>query len=200
MAFLRVLEQAPEQSEVGDAFLDDPASSLKQQVAGSSFRSSDFGLQRGGSEKLASTSLDAGISVGVHRVDAYTTQASIDIDANLSFGQNSKTCRNRYAEMCTTYDIDVKIRGTGESAMGYPVYEVMVFNHCVCSQSSILLHCPGFRTTLPVDPAIFRPVGDGINCIVKDYGPIFQGEPVQFKYAWRNSFDLAVVSSHVNCS
>ncbi|MQL81925.1 hypothetical protein Taro_014397 [Colocasia esculenta] len=30
MAFLRVLEQAPVQSEVGDAFLDDPASSLKQ--------------------------------------------------------------------------------------------------------------------------------------------------------------------------
>ncbi|MQM19794.1 hypothetical protein Taro_052809 [Colocasia esculenta] len=46
------------------------------------------------SEKLASTSLDAGLSVGIHRVDAYTTQASIDIDANLAFGQNSKTCRN----------------------------------------------------------------------------------------------------------
>ncbi|MQL70351.1 hypothetical protein Taro_002666 [Colocasia esculenta] len=46
------------------------------------------------SEKLASTSLDTEISVGVHMVDAYTTQASIDIDANLAFGQNSKTCRN----------------------------------------------------------------------------------------------------------
>ncbi|MQM00456.1 hypothetical protein Taro_033191 [Colocasia esculenta] len=41
-------------------------------------------------EKLASTSLDAGISVGVHMVDAYTTQTSIDIDAKLAFGQNSK--------------------------------------------------------------------------------------------------------------
>ncbi|MQM16589.1 hypothetical protein Taro_049546, partial [Colocasia esculenta] len=92
MAFLRVLEQAPVQSEIGDAFLEDPASSLMQQVAGSSFRTSDFGLQR--SERLASTSLDAGLSVGVHRVDADTTSTSIDIDANLAFGQNSKTCRN----------------------------------------------------------------------------------------------------------
>ncbi|MQM09701.1 hypothetical protein Taro_042580 [Colocasia esculenta] len=46
MAFLWVLEQAPVQSDVGDALLDDPASSLMQQVAGSSFRTSDFGLQR----------------------------------------------------------------------------------------------------------------------------------------------------------
>ncbi|MQL88586.1 hypothetical protein Taro_021154, partial [Colocasia esculenta] len=92
MAFLRVLEQALVQSEVGDAFLDDPASSLMQQVAGSSFRTSDFGLQR--SEKLAFTSLDAGVSVGVHMVDADTTSTSVDIDANLAFGQNSKSCRN----------------------------------------------------------------------------------------------------------
>ncbi|MQL99801.1 hypothetical protein Taro_032529 [Colocasia esculenta] len=46
------------------------------------------------SEKLASTSLDAGLSVGVHRVDADTTSTSTDIDANLAYGQNSKTCRN----------------------------------------------------------------------------------------------------------
>ncbi|MQL68461.1 hypothetical protein Taro_000738 [Colocasia esculenta] len=46
------------------------------------------------SEKLASTSLDAGLSVGVHGVDADTTSTSTDIDANLAFGQNSKTCRN----------------------------------------------------------------------------------------------------------
>ncbi|MQL85814.1 hypothetical protein Taro_018338 [Colocasia esculenta] len=84
MAFLRVLEQAPVQSEVRDAFLDDPASSLMQQVAGSSFRTSDFGLQR--SEKLTSTSLDAGLSVGIHRVDADTTSTSTDIDSNLAFG------------------------------------------------------------------------------------------------------------------
>ncbi|MQL70494.1 hypothetical protein Taro_002808 [Colocasia esculenta] len=63
-ASLRVLEEAPVQSEVGDAFLDDPASSLMQQVAGSSFRTSDLGLQK--SEKLASRSLDTGASVGVH--------------------------------------------------------------------------------------------------------------------------------------
>ncbi|MQL70722.1 hypothetical protein Taro_003032 [Colocasia esculenta] len=44
------------------------------------------------SEKLASTSLDAELSVGVHRVDADTTSMSTDIDANLAFGQNSKTC------------------------------------------------------------------------------------------------------------
>ncbi|MQL95715.1 hypothetical protein Taro_028385 [Colocasia esculenta] len=99
-ASLRVLEQAPVQSEVGDAFLDDPASSLMQQVDGSIFRTSDLGLQK--SEKLSSTSLDAGISVGVHGVDAYSTQASIDIDANLAFGQNSKTCRN-HAHLIPTY-------------------------------------------------------------------------------------------------
>ncbi|MQM03234.1 hypothetical protein Taro_036010 [Colocasia esculenta] len=46
------------------------------------------------SEKLVSTSLDVGVSVGVHMVDADTTSTSVDIDAILAFGQNSKTCRN----------------------------------------------------------------------------------------------------------
>ncbi|MQL89259.1 hypothetical protein Taro_021832 [Colocasia esculenta] len=43
-------------------------------------------------EKLASTSLDAGISVGVHGW-TLTPHRRPNIDANLAFGQNSKTCR-----------------------------------------------------------------------------------------------------------
>ncbi|MQL95606.1 hypothetical protein Taro_028273 [Colocasia esculenta] len=46
------------------------------------------------SEKLASTSLDARVSVGVHMVDADTTSTSVGIDANMAFGQNSKISRN----------------------------------------------------------------------------------------------------------
>ncbi|MQM11086.1 hypothetical protein Taro_043989 [Colocasia esculenta] len=57
------------------------------------------------SEKLASTSLDAGLSVGVHRVDADTTSTSTDIDANLAFGQNSKTCRN-HEHLIPLYVVD----------------------------------------------------------------------------------------------
>ncbi|MQL79114.1 hypothetical protein Taro_011553 [Colocasia esculenta] len=66
------------------------------------------------SEKLASTSLDAGVSVGVHRVDADTTSTSVDIDANLAFGHNSKTCRNHvhlipiYA-ICIRYHVHTTI-------------------------------------------------------------------------------------------
>ncbi|MQM03850.1 hypothetical protein Taro_036641 [Colocasia esculenta] len=50
-----------------------------------------FWVAKVGSEKLASTSLDAEISVGVHGVDADTTSTSTDIDANLAFGQKLPT-------------------------------------------------------------------------------------------------------------
>ena len=45
------------------------------------------------SEKLASTSLDAGISVGVHRW-TLTPHRRLGVDANRAFGQKFKTCRN----------------------------------------------------------------------------------------------------------
>ncbi|MQL95727.1 hypothetical protein Taro_028388 [Colocasia esculenta] len=61
------------------------------------------------SEKLASTSLDAGVSVGVHVVDADTTSTSVDIDANLAFGQNSKTCRN-HVHLIPIYVICILLR------------------------------------------------------------------------------------------
>ncbi|MQL71075.1 hypothetical protein Taro_003374 [Colocasia esculenta] len=51
---------------------------------------------------LTSTSLHAGFSVGIHMVDAYTTQTSIDIDVKLAFGQNSKTCIN-HAQLIPIY-------------------------------------------------------------------------------------------------
>ncbi|MQM15008.1 hypothetical protein Taro_047945, partial [Colocasia esculenta] len=63
-------------SEVGEAFLVDPATSLKQQIPRTIFRS----------EKLASISLDAGISVGVHGW-TLTPHRRHAIDANMAFGQ-----------------------------------------------------------------------------------------------------------------
>ena len=44
------------------------------------------------SEKSASTSLDARISVGVHGW-TLTPPQRLGVDANLAFGQNSKSCR-----------------------------------------------------------------------------------------------------------
>ncbi|MQL83512.1 hypothetical protein Taro_016002 [Colocasia esculenta] len=90
-ALLWVPEQAPVPSEVGEAFLVDPTNSLKQQNPGTIFRLRDFGFQGGGfpqfrkQEKLASTSLDAGISVGVHGW-TLTPPRRHAIDANMAFG------------------------------------------------------------------------------------------------------------------
>ncbi|MQL99751.1 hypothetical protein Taro_032472 [Colocasia esculenta] len=108
-------------SEVGEAFLVDPATSLKQQNPGRIFRLRDFGFQSGGfpqfrrSEKLASTSLDAGISVGVHRW-TLTPPRRHAIDANLAFGQNLQKGGFypllRASDLCFQADVGVQIQGS----------------------------------------------------------------------------------------
>ncbi|MQM18761.1 hypothetical protein Taro_051756, partial [Colocasia esculenta] len=62
--------------DVGEAFLVDPTTSLKQQISGKIFRP----------ERLASISLDAWITVGVH-VWTLTLPQRPGVDAKVAFGQ-----------------------------------------------------------------------------------------------------------------
>ncbi|ONK77858.1 hypothetical protein A4U43_C02F11520 [Asparagus officinalis] len=99
---------------------------------------------------------------------------------------------------CNISSIKLSQSSTGVLVQGKIEYEVTLSNDCICSQSSLYVSCDGFKTTEPVDPNVFKV--EGSRCIINNGLPVFQDNPVKFKYAWDHQFDLRPVQSQVNCS
>ncbi|KAG0474074.1 hypothetical protein HPP92_015931 [Vanilla planifolia] len=103
--------------------------------------------------------------------------------------------------ICNLSSISVEQRTLGRVVNGKAEYEVVVLNSCICSQSSLLLSCRGFNTVEPVDPQVFGKVdGEEDECVVNNYAPVFQGNPVAFRYAWDRKIELRPLSSVISCS
>ncbi|CAA6667149.1 unnamed protein product [Spirodela intermedia] len=115
-------------------------------------------------------------------------------------------CYRGESQPCTTASIKVTQTKTAARASGCPIYKVVITNCCICSQTAVLLSCPGFATTLSVDPTVFRPLppeeasGATGLCVVNDFLPVFSGYPVKFLYSKASPVPLSVHSSQVNCS
>ncbi|KAI3893370.1 hypothetical protein MKX03_017084 [Papaver bracteatum] len=100
---------------------------------------------------------------------------------------------------CELSNIVISQRLTGFQIHGQAEYEVSIVNDCPCTQSDVVIHCPGFTTTLAVNPSIWQPT-DGDLCSFINGEPVFHGETIKFKYASDPPCALTPASSRISCS
>ncbi|TVU25198.1 hypothetical protein EJB05_27686, partial [Eragrostis curvula] len=81
-------------------------------------------------------------------------------------------------------------------------YTVAFENRCICSQADIKVACPGFTSSMGVDPAILRPDGDSKFFTLNDGRPFGMGPnyAVKFHYASSSQLGFKTASSTVACS
>ena len=101
---------------------------------------------------------------------------------------------------CTLSDLHVTQTATGKNAGGNPEYAVEVENKCICTQTDVKLLAPGFKSSEPVDPNVFRPDADGKLGTLNNGSPVYYGDKIKFNYASATKFSLAPFSSSVACS
>lgn len=109
------------------------------------------------------------------------------------------TTKNAGWAQCSLSNIGVSLSKTGRFVVNKPEWEVIISNNCVCSQSDLKLQCNGFTSAEQVDPVVFRKI-DGQYCLVNAGLPVFQGQPISFKYAGDVMYDLPPAGSQINCS
>ncbi|KAG5534686.1 hypothetical protein RHGRI_022722 [Rhododendron griersonianum] len=104
-----------------------------------------------------------------------------------------------YAQ-CDLSSVTVEVAETGRQvAKGNPVFEVVVNNTCICTQSHLVLSCDGFTSDAPLKPEVLRKVDGG--CLVKDGQPVFRDEPFNFSYVGTlPTKKFTPVSSQISCS
>ncbi|KAM3346593.1 hypothetical protein ACQJBY_020893 [Aegilops geniculata] len=107
---------------------------------------------------------------------------------------------NRGNAECTLSDLHVTQTATGKNAGGNPEYAVEVENKCICTQTDVKLLAPGFKSSEPVDPNVFRPDDDGKLGTLNNGSPVYYGYKIKFNYAAATKFSLAPFSSGIACS
>ncbi|KAI3996270.1 hypothetical protein MKX01_026738 [Papaver californicum] len=100
---------------------------------------------------------------------------------------------------CELSSLKISQRPTGGAIHGQTEYEVSITNDCVCTQLDVVINCPGFNTTLSVDPSIFEPTG-GDLCSVNSGGPVYGNDIIKFNYASNTPCALTPSSSRISCS
>ncbi|XP_055808408.1 protein TAPETUM DETERMINANT 1-like [Solanum dulcamara] len=100
---------------------------------------------------------------------------------------------------CDLNNITIGTIRSGREIMGKPEWNVVVVNNCDnCTMQKMLLSCNGFQTTEPVDPTIFKPVGNN-TCSVNNGNSIPPKYTVKFSYAWDPPFFLRQTSVNTSC-
>ncbi|KAJ3669512.1 hypothetical protein LUZ60_011462 [Juncus effusus] len=72
------------------------------------------------------------------------------------------------------------------------IFEVMVKNTCICSVANVIGNAPGFKSSMEVDPNLFRQQGNGY--LVNDGKPIASQSSVTFQYKWSHTFEMSPLS------
>ncbi|KAL6630545.1 hypothetical protein ACP70R_002670 [Stipagrostis hirtigluma subsp. patula] len=109
-------------------------------------------------------------------------------------------CHIGNGEECTLSDLAVI--QTAEHGGDHPQYAVAVENRCICTQAQVKLSCPGFSSSMGVDPGVLRPDGDGKLCTLNDGRPIAMGPGYAIKFSYTSSSEIGFkpASSTVACS
>ncbi|XP_058739320.1 uncharacterized protein LOC131611256 [Vicia villosa] len=91
---------------------------------------------------------------------------------------------------CALNAIEVKQTKTSGSA-----WNVTVTNNCICTQSQVKFNANGFKSSTPVDPAIFSQDG-----LLIQGAPLYGFKSVSFTYTSDSQFTFTPISSQVACS
>ncbi|XP_058750775.1 uncharacterized protein LOC131623775 isoform X1 [Vicia villosa] len=95
-----------------------------------------------------------------------------------------------YGQPCALSAIEVKQTKTSRSA-----WNVTVTNNCICTQSQVKFNVNGFKSSTPVDPAIFSQDG-----LLIQGAPLYGFKSVSFTYSSDSQFAFTPISSQVACS
>ncbi|WJX17421.1 hypothetical protein P8452_07342 [Trifolium repens] len=98
---------------------------------------------------------------------------------------------------CSIYDLVVGTIRSGYDVKGVPEWNVIVQNNCNCSQSHIVLSCPGFTSEEPVDPSIFLVRYN--TCLLIRGGTLAPHADVKFSYARDPPILIRPMSSVGSC-
>ncbi|XP_060178715.1 TPD1 protein homolog 1-like [Lycium barbarum] len=99
---------------------------------------------------------------------------------------------------CDLNNITIGTIRSGNEIKGKPEWNVVVVNNCDCPMLNMLLSCNGFQTTEPVDPAIFKPIGND-TCSINNGSSIKPKDSVKFSYAWDPPCFLRPTSVVASC-
>ncbi|XP_058739317.1 uncharacterized protein LOC131611252 [Vicia villosa] len=95
-----------------------------------------------------------------------------------------------YGQPCALSAIEVKQTKTSGS-----VWNVTVTNTCICTQTEVKFNVNGFKSSTPVDPAIFSQDG-----LLIQGAPLYGFKSVSFTYTSDSQFAFKPISSQVACS
>ncbi|KAF5938364.1 hypothetical protein HYC85_022623 [Camellia sinensis] len=63
-------------------------------------------------------------------------------------------------------NLNIDQHRTDRIIQGKPEWNVTVINNCNCSRQGMALSCAGFKTAEPIDPAIFKPIDNGLCAVL----------------------------------
>ncbi|CAL5191033.1 unnamed protein product [Lathyrus oleraceus] len=95
-----------------------------------------------------------------------------------------------YGERCNLSNIEVK--QTKTSGL---VWNVTVTNNCICTQTEVKFNTKGFKSSTPVDPAIFSQDG-----LLIQGTPFYGFQSATFTYTSASQFIFTPISSLTECS
>ncbi|KAM3309346.1 TPD1 protein 1A [Capsicum chacoense] len=99
------------------------------------------------------------------------------------------TLLNKGTSGCDLNNITVGTIRSGDEINGMPQWNVVVVNNCDCPMQNMFVSCYDFQTTEPVDPTIFKPIGNN-TCSINNGSSIRPKDTVRFSYAWDPPFLL----------
>ncbi|XP_039123827.1 uncharacterized protein LOC120260416 [Dioscorea cayenensis subsp. rotundata] len=106
-------------------------------------------------------------------------------------------CSKGNCQQCEISSISVKQTNMGQKGGFDFQFEVEVKNLCNCAATSIFVKAPGFASSSPVDPKLFRLEGN--NYIVNDGKPISSSSSMKFTYSWDHYFPMSPLSFNPLC-
>ncbi|KAM0908567.1 hypothetical protein ACQ4PT_015372 [Festuca glaucescens] len=104
------------------------------------------------------------------------------------------------SEQCGLSDLHVNQTALRNQVGGHQEYSVEVENKCICTQTNVKLLCPGFNSSIRVDPGIISLDPDGKLCTLVNGGAVRRADVIKFNYAWSTKFSFSPVSSSIACS
>ncbi|MCL7047371.1 hypothetical protein MKW94_014042 [Papaver nudicaule] len=98
-----------------------------------------------------------------------------------------------------TSDIKISQKPTGVQIKGSPEYEVTFYNACLCTQTDVVLSCPGFTSVEDIGSNL-TPRGDGTCLLTDGLNPLHGFTTIKVKYASASPCTFTPLSSQVYCS
>ncbi|KAM0885013.1 hypothetical protein ACQ4PT_030623 [Festuca glaucescens] len=88
----------------------------------------------------------------------------------------------------------------GDASEQCGLSDLQVNQTALGNQTNVKLLCPGFNSSIRVDPSVISLDPDGKLCTLINGGAVRKADVIKFNYAWSTEFSFLPVSSGIACS